>query len=214
MTGLFLAFEGIDGCGKTTQLARLAALLREEEHHVVTTREPGGTEIGERIRGLLFDEAALSYRPETAAMLMCAARVEHVERVIRPAIERGAVVLSDRYAASTLAYQGGGQGVDEAWLSSLLALATRGCEPTRYLLFDLPVEVARRRRGVREGGNHLDRQGLAFDERVRRAYLDLAAGDPERWIVVDGAGAEEEVFASLVVALEAVLPRQPVGSRR
>ena len=201
MTGRFLAFEGIDGCGKTTQLRRLAATLSSEGYEVVTTREPGGTPTGERIRQVVLGGEGGRATPQATAMLMNAARLEHVESVIRPQLSRGAVVLSDRFAASTIAYQGGGQGVDHDWLQRLELLSTGGLQPDAYILLDIDPGVAPSRLAGRPEANFLDREAIEFFTRVRSAYLALAWNAPDRWLTVTALGTEDEVAGRVWSAL-------------
>lgn len=184
--GCFVTFEGGEGSGKSSQIARLTQTLREHGIDPLVTREPGGTPLAESIRALLLESGS----PPTAlaeALLMEAARADLVARVIRPALEAGRVVLCDRYADSTLAYQGGGRGIDAATLERLNQLATGGLEPDLTILLDLEVETGIRRRESNSGTtNRLDREPLEFHRRVRERYLDLAQGHPGRWVILDG----------------------------
>lgn len=187
--GRLLAFEGIDGSGKTTQAARFVARVGEL---ALATAEPGATPLGAELRRLVLDPGrpAVSHRAE--ALLMAADRAQHVEAVIAPALAAGRWVVTDRYAASTYAYQGAGRGVPLDELRLLVTWATAGLEPDLTVLVDLPVDVARRRRA----GTAADRfEGLdgAFHRRVRDGYRSLAAADPDRWLVVDGAQAPDIV---------------------
>ncbi len=195
MPGLFVTFEGGEGSGKSTQVARLAARLRGHALDPLVTREPGGTPLAEGVRALLLDP---DRRPVAIAeaLLMEAARAQLVETVIRPALEAGRVVLCDRYADSTLAYQGGGRGLDAAMLASWNASATGGLVPELTLLFDVPPEIgiARRKRATVDT-NRLDREPLEFHARVRARYLELAAAEPRRWAVLDSTLAENELEA-------------------
>jgi dTMP kinase len=190
-----IVFEGGEGSGKSTQAARLARRLG-----AVLTREPGGTEIGLRIRSLVLDEAVgavLDARAE--ALLMAADRAQHVAEVIRPALARGDDVVSDRFTGSTLAYQGFARGlpVDElAWVSSW---ATGGLEPDVVILLDVPASVAATR--MKPEADRMESAGDDFHRRVAEGYLALAAADPARWRVVDGSGAVEEVEALVAAAL-------------
>ncbi len=197
MPGLFVTFEGGEGSGKSTQVARLAARLRGRALDPLVTREPGGTPLAEGVRALLLDPDRRPV-PLAEALLMEASRAQLVETVIRPALAAGRVVLCDRYADSTLAYQGGGRGLDAAMLASWNASATGGLVPALTLLFDVPAEtgLGRRQRASAET-NRLDREPTEFHERVRARYLELAAAEPERWIVLDATLAEDELEAQV-----------------
>lgn len=204
MPGLFVTFEGGEGSGKSTQVARLAARLRAMGLDPLLTREPGGTPVGEGIRALLLDHER---RPSamTEALLMVAARAQLSATVLRPALEAGRLVLCDRFGDSTLAYQGGGRGIDPALLLELNRAATGGLEPALTLLFDVPVGVGlERRHGSSGATNRLDREPAEFHERVRARYLELAAAEPGRWRVLDATLGEDEIEARV---WEAVGPR-------
>ena len=202
MTGLFVTFEGGEGSGKSTQLARLAARLRAGGIEPVVTREPGGTALAEGIRDLLLDPAR---RPGAMSevLLMEAARADLVANLVRPALTSGRIVLCDRYDDSTLAYQGGGRGLDPGLLATLNEAATGGLEPDLTLLYDVPPEVglARRERAAGET-NRLDREPADFHLRVRRCFLDLAAAAPERWVVLDATATPDELERLGWAALE------------
>jgi dTMP kinase len=194
----FITFEGPEGAGKTTQCALLAARLREAGYSLLVTREPGGTPLGETIREWLLAGEAL--RPETEALLFTASRAEHVWDRIRPALERGTIVLCDRYVDSTLAYQGAGRGLDEGWLRELHRIATGDLWPDLTILLDVPVEVGlARRRAAAATITRLDQEELAFHRRVRAWYHAAAQRDPQRWRVVD-ATLPPEVVADVVWA--------------
>jgi dTMP kinase len=185
VAGLFVTFEGGEGSGKSTQIARLAARVRAAGHEPVVTREPGGTPLAERIRELLLDPAHVP-APWTEAFLMEAARAELAARVVHEALDRGQVVLCDRHADSTLAYQGAGRGLDLEALARMNALATGGRRPDLTLLYDLDPSVGLARRA--EIGAPLDRldgESLAFHGRVRERFLALAAAEPQRFVVLD-----------------------------
>lgn len=204
MPGLFVTFEGGEGSGKSTQVARLAARLRAMGLDPLVTREPGGTPVGEGIRALLLDHER---RPTamTEALLMVAARAQLSTAVLRPALEAGRLVLCDRFGDSTLAYQGGGRGIDHALLLELNRAATGGLVPALTLLFDVPVPVGlERRHGSAGATNRLDREPVEFHERVRARYLELAAAEPGRWRVIEGTVGEDEIEARV---WEAVAPR-------
>lgn len=195
MPGLFVSFEGGEGSGKSTQVARLAARLRSLGHDPLVTREPGGTPVGEGIRALLLDHER---RPSalTEALLMVASRAQLAATVIRPALEAGRIVLCDRYGDSTLAYQGGGRGLDGAMLASWNRAATGGLVPALTLLFDVPSAIGLdRRHAAASAINRLDKEPAEFHDRVRRRYLELAAAEPERWVVLDGSVSTDELEA-------------------
>ena len=200
---LFVTFEGPDGSGKTTQVARLAERLRAAGHDVIATREPGGTRIGDQVRAILHTPENRSMRPVTELLLYCASRAQLVSEVIRPHLERGGIVLSDRYADSSLAYQGYGRGIDLAPLRAILAFATDGLRPDLTLLLDLDAEEGlRRRRGSGGEWNRLDQEAVAFHTRVREGYLALAHAESDRWVVIDAARGADEVQGDIRAEVE------------
>ena len=202
MSGFFVTFEGGDGSGKTTQLERLAARLRARGLDPVVTREPGGTPPAEAIRELLLDPARRP-SPLAEALLMEAARADLVANVVRPALAAGRVVLSDRYDDSTLAYQGGGRGLDLDLLRALNRAATGGLRPDLTLLFDLdPSAGLARRARAAQSVNRLDREPEAFHARVRARYLELAAAEPARFVVLDATLPPDRLEARAWAALE------------
>ena len=182
--GHLIAFEGGEASGKSTQAARLAADLG-----AVLTREPGGTELGRRIRELVLDPAA-AIADFTEALLMAADRAQHVAEVIGPALARGQDVVTDRFIPSSLAYQGYGRGLDVDQLRRISAWAAGGLEPDVVVLLDMPREVAAARL---QGRDRMEAAGDAFHERVTAGYRELAAADPDRWVVIDGTGSIDEV---------------------
>lgn len=191
----FITFEGMDGAGKSTQIARTADWLRARGHAVLLTREPGGTPLGESLRGLLLHEAM---HPDTEALLMFAARREHLAQVIEPALARGDWVLCDRFTDASFAYQGGGRGLDIARLQALEDWVQRGLQPGLTLLFDLPCEVAAQRLAASGGDpDRFEREQSDFFNRVRAAYLARAQADPGRMQVLNAARSPEEVSAQL-----------------
>lgn len=193
--GRFITFEGIDGAGKTTQIDALEQLIRSAGLEVVRTREPGGTPLGEKIRGLLLSDE-MTARTET--LLFFAARHEHADKVIRPALERGAWVLSDRFTDATYAYQKGGKGMSGEDVEALEAWTLEGFAPDVTVLFDIDPAVAAQRRAIRAGeGDRFERESLAFFTRVRDAYLERAARDPKRFLTVDASQAPERIRARL-----------------
>ncbi|MEO6463884.1 MAG: dTMP kinase [Candidatus Eisenbacteria bacterium] len=212
MAGIFITFEGIEGSGKSTQLARLAEHLRGRGYDPLVTREPGGTTLGRAMRDALLAPGvgARARSPLTEALLMVADRHEHVVQVIAPALEAGRIVLADRHSDSTLAYQGGGSGVDLADLRFLNGLAVGAVRPALTLLFDLPVQVALERMAARarEAGSPADRfeaETRDFHERVRQAYLDLARHEPGRVARLDAERDPESVFDDMQRRVEALL---------
>ncbi|MGH7231997.1 MAG: dTMP kinase [Nitrospiraceae bacterium] len=217
--GVFITFEGIEGSGKTTQLARLAKLLRELGYRVMETREPGGTPIAERIRELLLGMSLASGRHESApatepltaeceAALIFAARSQHVAAVIEPALTEGAMVLCDRFSDSTLAYQGYARGLPLRTLHAMNRFATCGLTPDLTLLFDLPVAVGlkrRRQQGTQQ--NRLDRESARFHERVRKGFLDLHTRHARRIRLVDARADPDAVADKAAMIVQKYLTR-------
>ncbi len=195
MRGKFITFEGIDGAGKSSHVEWLADGLRERGKIVQVTREPGGTALGEALRGLLLNQAM---HLETETLLMFAARREHLAQLIEPALARGEWVVCDRFSDASYAYQGGGRGLDKAKLHALEQWVHGSLQPDLTLLFDLPLEVARER--IALATRDLDRfeqERVDFHERVRRAYLERAAAHPERIRVVDADDTLENIRVKL-----------------
>ena len=183
---MFITFEGPDGSGKSTQLKLLASALREEGVDIITTREPGGTEIGDQIRAVIMNMKNKAMDPRTELLLFNASRAQLVEELIRPSLAAGKIILCDRYADSTMAYQGYGHGLDKDELRRLLNFATGGLKPDLTLLFDISAEAGLKRRlSNHDEWNRMDDYALQFHERVRGGFLELAAADPERWVVID-----------------------------
>lgn len=209
MPGLFVTFEGGEGSGKSTQVTRLAARLRAGGIEPLLTREPGGTPLAEAIRGLLLDPSRAP-GATAEALLMIAARSDLVSTVLRPALAEGRVVLCDRYGDSTLAYQGGGRGLDAAMLAAWNRAGTGGLVPDLTLLFDVPAELGLARRGRAAGRpNRLDLESEAFHTRVRERYLELARAEPARFVVLDAALAPDVLEARVWSAVAARLPATP-----
>ncbi|MGR6316778.1 dTMP kinase [Micromonospora soli] len=198
-TGLFVVFEGGEGAGKSTQLAALAERLREQGRDVVVTREPGATPVGERIRSLVLENAGDGApSPRAEALLYAADRAHHVATVVRPALVRGAVVISDRYVDSSLAYQGAGRTLPAQEVSWLSSWATGGLKPDLVVLLDVDPHTGLSRVESRsEGADRLEAESVAFHERVRYAFLDLAAADPKRYLVLDASRPVEEITAAV-----------------
>ncbi|WP_022869110.1 dTMP kinase [Schaalia vaccimaxillae] len=192
--GVFITFEGGDGSGKSTQIQRVRHWFEERGFEVLVTREPGGTELGSEIRRLV-QNGPEDVDPRTEALLYAADRAYHVATVVRPALERGAIVLADRYIDSSLAYQGAARslGVDE--IRALSAWATNTLDPALTFLLDLPPEVGARRRT--DAPDRMERESMDFHERVRHEYLRLADAEPERIVVIDAVGTPDEVFSEI-----------------
>jgi dTMP kinase len=191
---LFITFEGGEGAGKSTQVARLAAALSGAGRNVVATREPGGSPGAERIRDMLVRGEADRWSPVTETLLVYAARRDHIERVIRPALNRGAVVVCDRFLDSTRAYQGAGGGAPKALIAALEAEALGGAWPDLTLVFDLPVEVGLARAAGRGGEEaRFEGKDLDFHERLRAGFLEIATREPSRCIVIDATGDADKV---------------------
>jgi dTMP kinase len=190
---MFITFEGSDGSGKSSQIARLAEFLQMAGYPVLLTREPGGTPIGEQIRTVLSDLHNTDMQKRTEILLFQASRSQLVEQVIRPHLEKGGIVLSDRYADSTLAYQGYGYQMDLAQIRSIVDFATAGLKPDLTLLFDMDVEEGLRRRAKGGEWNRLDALEVAFYQRVRRGYLELAEAEPWRWVLINAASPFDDV---------------------
>lgn len=202
---MFITLEGPDGSGKSMQVPALAEFIQQLDYEVLTTREPGGTFIGDQIREVIMRMENKSMNPRTEILLFCAARAQIVAEVIRPQLEKGVVVISDRYADSTLAYQGYGHGLELEVLRQILSFATDGLTPDLTLLLDVDVEtgLARRQSGGGEW-NRLDDYALAFHQRVRQGYHELAKSDPQRWIRIDAGQPPPKVQQHMQ---EAVLQR-------
>jgi dTMP kinase len=188
--GLFITLEGIDGAGKSTQLQAMVDFLHSVGRQVVRTREPGGTPIGEKIRALLLHEPM---HASTEALLMFAARQEHVLKVIEPALLAGIDVVCDRFTAATLAYQGGGKGIPTQRLEALARWVHPGLFPDYTVLLDLPPEIAAQRLAQTRQHDKFERESVEFFSRVRAHYLRQAAAAPDKWLVVDATQAPEEV---------------------
>ena len=204
MSGIFLSLEGIDGSGKTTQIERLSAILRRHGHAVVTVREPGSTPFAEQVRAILLDNGT-DIGARTELLLYLACRAQLVETVVRPALAEGAVVIADRFADSTTAYQGYGRELGRELVRQGNDLATAGLQPALTWVIDLPVEIAADRR-AKEPGDRLEAEARDFHERVRRGFLELAAREPERVIVVDGLRSADAITDEIMGQLAARYP--------
>ncbi len=204
---LFITFEGPDGGGKTTQAHRLVEHLQAQGIEVLLTREPGGTAIGEQIRRVLADLANTPMHPRTEILLFSASRAQLVHEVIRPHLQSGGMVVSDRFFDATLAYQGYGHRLDLSALRSITAFATGGLVPDLTFLLDLPAEEGLMRRKKHGEWNRLDAYNLEFHQRVRQGYLQLAAADPGRWVVLDARKSAETLQSEVRQLVEARLPK-------
>jgi dTMP kinase len=204
--GLFITLEGPEGSGKSTHASRLAEYLRSKGHDVLLTREPGGTSIGDQIRAILNDHGNTAMHPRAEILLFCASRAQLISQMIRPHLALGGTVVCDRYADSTLAYQGYGHGLDLEVLRSISNFATERLVPDLTLLLDLPAEVGLARRRQSAGDwNRLDALEVEFHRRVRKGYLELSQAEPERWIRIDAEKGEEEVWAQIIKAVSSRL---------
>jgi dTMP kinase len=203
--GLFVAFEGGEGVGKSTQIERAAAWLRSVGADVLPTREPGGTPLGEELRRLVLDPDG-QVTPRAEALIYAADRAHHVDTVIRPALEAGTVVLTDRYIDSTLAYQGAGRGLTVSEARVVTAWATDGLIPDLTVLLDLDPEIGLQRAGARASFDRLEAASLAFHRAVRAGFLALAAESPERYLVLDAQLDPDAIAALVRAALVARLP--------
>lgn len=208
----FITFEGIEGCGKTTQIRLLASALTEAGNRVTLTREPGGCPIADKIRAILLDADNSAMTPSAELLLYAAARAQHVSEVITPALERGDIVLCDRFTDATLAYQGYGRGLDRKTVLLLNGLATAGRRPDLTILLDCPVETGLKRALDRiaaasradsgsEREERFELESRQFHQRVRDGYLALAAEAPHRFLIVNADGSREEIAAAIAAAV-------------
>jgi dTMP kinase len=210
--GAFITIEGAEGVGKTSSLDAIEAFLATRGIEVRTTREPGGTALGEAVRTWVLDGDHGSLSAEVEALLMFAARAQHLDQLIRPTLAGGTWIVCDRFTDATLAYQGGGRGADPEWLRSIAAGIQAGLEPDLTLLLDAPVEIGMARISGRRH-DHFEREAAPFFERVRRRYLDLAAEFPERIRVVDAAASQSAVRAAIEHELAAFCERFDARTR-
>lgn len=207
---LFITFEGPDGSGKTTQVRLLVEYLQARGIAVICTREPGGTEISEQIRQVILSTRNRAMQSQAEVLLFSAARAQIVAELIRPALAAGKIVICDRYADSTMAYQGYGLGLDLDALRAITRFATGGLVPDLTFYVDVPVEVglARRQRGET---NRLDQKDIAYHTRVRNGYLELAKAEPQRFVVVDGTRTIDQVHQEIRARILQVLKAQRIG---
>jgi len=206
VVSLFITLEGPEGCGKTTQLKLLDAWLQEMGYDTLATREPGGTKISEAVRAILLDPDNSEMTAEAEILLYSASRAQIVGEVIRPNLDRGTIVICDRYADSTLAYQGYGRQLDLETLKTITAFATGGLVPNLTIYLDIPIEVGLRRKTDDEW-NRLENQELAFHERVRQGYLQMVEEDPDRWVVIDAARSLLDIQMEIRTCVAKLLPR-------
>jgi dTMP kinase len=210
LRGKFITFEGIDGSGKSTQLRLLADDLRFRGFNVLTTQEPGGTPLGRRLRQA-FLETEENVAPMAELLCYAADRAQHVEFLIKPALAAGKIVISDRYADATAAYQGAGRGFSETIIKQVIKLATGGLKPDLTVFFDLPVGLSLQRTNKRdemgELKNRLDKENSEFYERVREAYLQIIAKEPKRFRVIDATKSVEEIHAEALEVLTKYLKK-------
>lgn len=203
--GKFITLEGGEGAGKSTQMAYVEQFLRQAGKKVHITREPGGTDLGEAIRGLLLDHRQTAMGNDTELLLMFAARAQHIAELIQPALNNGEWVLCDRFTDATYAYQGGGRGIDMDRIATLEDWVQGSLRPDLTLLLDLPVDIGLSRAGERGELDRFEREKHDFFERVRQAYLDLASQHPDRYRIIDASLDIHQVNAQIDGALETVL---------
>ncbi len=209
---MFITFEGPEGSGKSTQAQALCAYMDARGRQAVLTREPGGTALGDRLRELLMNTTDVAINPRAEALLFAAARAQLVQEVIRPALAAGRVVICDRFADSTIAYQSFGRGLPLAEVRQVVEFASGGLKPDLTVLLDLPPEEGRRRKGT-DLGDRFEDEELDFHRRVRQGYLALAAAEPGRWFVVDGRLGRDEVAALIRARVDSRLDEagRPTG---
>jgi|TARA_B110000444_G_scaffold159114_1_gene148793 dTMP kinase len=206
MTGLFITFEGGEGCGKSTQIAALKARLEAMGKTVVQTREPGGTALGESVRNLLqYDDAGQGMSPEAELLLFAASRAQHVRELIAPAIAEGQIVLCDRFLDSTTVYQGVARAIDSKKVDTINQFAIGDTNPDLTILIDLPPEIGLARVHARSDGqlDRMEKEAIGFFQAVRQGYLDLAKSEPKRFLVLDGSQSVEELETQIWQKVEA-----------
>lgn len=191
--GLFITLEGVEGAGKSTLMDFVAGYFVNAGYEVILTREPGGTKTGEQIRNILLDSNNIGLTNDTELLLMFAARKQHIQEVINPALASGKVVICDRFTDASYAYQGGGRGIDESRIQILEDWVQQGLMPDLTLLFDLDVEIGLRRAGKRSEADRFEQEDIAFFERIRACYLARARNEPERFRIIDAAQAYDDV---------------------
>ena len=206
MAGFFISFEGIEGSGKSTQVALLAEALRSQGHEIAVTREPGGTAVGQVLRRLLLESSSAPLASGAELYLMLADRAQHVEEIVAPALRANKIVISDRFVDSTTAYQGYGRGVELALLAQFNAFACGGCMPALTFLLDTPVSEGLRRVRQRQSGtkgpDRFEAESVAFHERVRAGYLAVARSDPQRVSIVDATRSVEVIHRDILTVAQ------------
>lgn len=214
--GVFITFEGGEGAGKSTQIARLAASMRKKSREVVLTREPGGSPGAEAVRHVILSGAAEPFGPSMEAILFAAARADHVDQVIRPAIERGAVVLCDRFIDSSRVYQGVTGGLEPSFMQALEKVAIGSTMPDLTIIIDIAPEEGMRRATSRRGAGEIDRfekEALAVQHHRREAFLDIARAEPQRCVVIDGGREPETVAVDILQAVDGLVARLQSGAQ-
>jgi dTMP kinase len=201
MRGRFITIEGGEGAGKSTMMGRLVDWLEQEGHRVIRTREPGGTELAEKLRDILLDRNNISLSGPAELLLLFAARAQHLDELIRPALARGDWVLCDRFTDATWAYQGGGRGLPRQQIESLETLVHGDLQPDLTLLLDLPVKQGLKRAAERGQADRFEQESIVFFEQVRDAYLERAAAAPDRFAVIDASGNVEQVWSQIAAVL-------------
>jgi len=211
LRGFFITFEGGEGAGKSTQIRRLQEHLQQQGHRVVVTREPGGSPGAEAVRHVLLSGAAEPFGPEMEAVLFAAARLDHVQQVIRPALEEGAVVLCDRFIDSTRAYQGTTKGLSKSFLAALERAAVGDTMPDLTVILDIDPEIGLQRASARRGEGSVDRfekDTLAVHQKRRKAFLDIAKAEPERCVVIDASRSADAVAANVLEAVQKAMQKR------
>ena len=209
--GAFITFEGIEGCGKTTQIGRLTSYLESVHRPFLVTREPGGTEIGDQIRGILLSAENAGMEPMTELFLYAAARVQHLRQVIVPALQAGRLVICDRFMDATMAYQGYGRGLDLSWIGEIHRRAMENIRPDLTFLLDLPIEMGLKRARKRIEGqaikeDRFENEEMEFHRRVREGYLQIARDDPARVVILNGGKDERILHDEIVSRIRLLMP--------
>jgi len=205
MKGFFITIEGPDGSGKTTQIDLLSEFLRKKEQDYIITREPGGTEISDKIREILLDEKFTEMTRETEMLLYAASRAQHVAQVILPALESGKIVLCDRFIDASIAYQGIGRGIDIECIKEINSVALMGIMPHLTILLDIPPDIGLQRKRNHKKVDRIEAENLKFHKRVREGYLELAKKDPHRIKVLNGCEKKNEIHVKIVSYIKSLL---------